>query len=403
MATSISPLVVFVARESAATGSTRAEFTEWLLESLQYVSSQHAASYDTIGWQLPKFFAFIHGANEPWCPRARHTTWMLDLVTEAKSLDCPVIIVLSGWSGLTTCPLVFDKIFGWFEDAGVPVKVRVFADRPRRFFDVNPQQVRGVLRGDITPSEDGVELEDSTPLYIDNFWLLHFARVKMSEAQQMMCDLDYHRNSHPNWIREFKSVCGICGERFRTQLLLAAHQGHKHPETRTKDFIKPEFKCPHCGGTFTRLDGLTRHKRGCKKNPQAERKERKKNARRGTRVNPNRLNVQPKGSDNSMKSYLTLTEEDAPLLPRLELSSPVVFRGELHCRYPGCRVTTRYHMPSALRLHYKAIHNFEYPGFKTTIGEEGRIQHEAGTAWLARCVQLGQENAGPAPPAPSVW
>lgn len=52
------------------------------------------------------------------------------------------------------------------------VKIRVFADKPRRFFNVNPQQVRGVLRGDITPGEDGVELEDSTKQYIDNFWLL---------------------------------------------------------------------------------------------------------------------------------------------------------------------------------------------------------------------------------------
>ncbi|KAJ5514326.1 hypothetical protein N7463_003878 [Penicillium fimorum] len=131
MASPISPLVVFIARESAATGCSRSEFKEWLLDSLQYVADQHTKSYNTVGWQLPKFFPFIHGGNEPWCPRATHTAYMLSVVAEAKTLGCPLILVLSGWSGLATCPLMHDKIFNWFEDAGMPVKVRVFADMPR--------------------------------------------------------------------------------------------------------------------------------------------------------------------------------------------------------------------------------------------------------------------------------
>jgi hypothetical protein len=63
---------------------------------------------------------------------------MLDVVAEAKALNCQVILVQAGWSGLTTCPLVYDKIFRWFEEAEVVVYVRVFSDEPRRFFDVNP-------------------------------------------------------------------------------------------------------------------------------------------------------------------------------------------------------------------------------------------------------------------------
>lgn len=69
---------------------------------------------------------------------------MLSLMEEAKSLGCEVILVLSGWSGLPTCPLVYDKIFGWFVDAGIPIKVGIYVDRLRRFFDTNPAQVRGV-------------------------------------------------------------------------------------------------------------------------------------------------------------------------------------------------------------------------------------------------------------------
>ena len=145
-----------------------------------------------------------------------------------------------------------------------------------------------------------------------------------------MCDIDYHRNSHPDWIKEFKSVCKICGERFTTQQRLTAHQGHKHPKTRDSGRVKPTFQCAHCNGAFSRLDSLNRHKRLCKMNPQAERKERKKNVRKGTRENPNTLSAQPPGSDNSLKNYLHLTELDAPLLPRLDLNSPLIFRGELY-------------------------------------------------------------------------
>ena len=111
MATPITPLVVYVARESSAAGS-RAEFIEWLHESQEYVESQHNTMYDTIEWQPPRFFAFIHGGNEPWFPRANHKAYMVNLVAEATTIGCPVILVLSGWSGLTTCPLVWDKIFG---------------------------------------------------------------------------------------------------------------------------------------------------------------------------------------------------------------------------------------------------------------------------------------------------
>jgi hypothetical protein len=64
---------------------------------------------------------------------------------------------------------MFDKILGWFEDAGVPVKIRVFAEKPRQFFDVNTQQARSLLRGDIEAGQDGVELEDSTEKFVRLF------------------------------------------------------------------------------------------------------------------------------------------------------------------------------------------------------------------------------------------
>lgn len=164
----ITPLVVFIAHESTATGS-QIVAEEWLLSSLKYVAEEHEENYSTIGWQAPIFLPFVHGANDPWVPGARHTKFMMtDVVARVKSLQSPVMLVVSGWSGITTCPLMWHKIFSWSSDAGIPVQVRIYAENPRRFFGMNPQQVRQVLRGDTAPGEE-VALEGSTELFIRNF------------------------------------------------------------------------------------------------------------------------------------------------------------------------------------------------------------------------------------------
>ncbi|OQD60710.1 hypothetical protein PENPOL_c021G00966 [Penicillium polonicum] len=75
-----------------------------------------------------------------------------------------------------------------------------------------------------------------------------------------------------------------------------------------------------------------------------------------------------KGNSNGPRTYLQLTEDDAPQLPRLDLERPRIFRGELYCRYPGCSVTTRYGQPCALQGHYKIKHDLEFKALKTSIG-----------------------------------
>ncbi|KAJ5954884.1 hypothetical protein N7501_009163 [Penicillium viridicatum] len=147
-------------------------------------------------------------------------------------------------------------------------------------------------------------------------------------------------------------------------------------------------------GTDTRRDA--------KKNPDAQQQEKRKRVRRGARVNKYTLSAQPPVPPNGLKTYLQLTEADAPNLPRLDLESPRISRGELYCRYPGCSVTTRYGQPCALQDHYKIKHDLGFKAFKTSIGPVGRGQHEACMVWLAQYAQLGQENVGPAPPLPTI-
>ncbi|KAJ5499987.1 hypothetical protein N7453_009038 [Penicillium expansum] len=157
------------------------------------------------------------------------------------------------------------------------------------------------------------------------------------------------------------------------------------PSTGTRcqrGLLPPEFKCTYCESTFTREDSRSKYEKGCRENPDSKPRVRKKNVKRGTRINNFSLGAQPPVT--GLKKYLQLTELGAPQLPRLDLNSPIIFRGELYCRYPGCCVTTRHRQPVGLWAHYKIKHGIEYTKFKTAIGKIGREQHEAYTANFAK-------------------
>ena len=137
-----------------------------------------------------------------------------------------------------------------------------------------------------------------------------------------------------------------------------------YTEALLDGFTLPKFKCVCCGIVFT--DTRNRHHKLCKNNPDGQQRKRKKNVKRGTRVNKNSLNIQPPVPNNRLKTYLQLAKRDGPQLPRLDPESPAVFRGELYCRYPGCSVTTRHKQPSAVLGHYSIKHDRVFKAFKTS-------------------------------------
>ncbi|KGO37442.1 Zinc finger, C2H2 [Penicillium expansum] len=171
-------------------------------------------------------------------------------------------------------------------------------------------------------------------------------------------------------------------QKFPSRQRLERHQYSEHRDTMPEGFAPPEFKCTYCESTFTREDSRSKHEKGCRENPDSKPRVRKKNVKRGTRVNNFSLGAQPPVT--GLKKYLQLTELGAPQLPRLDLNSPIIFRGELYCRYPGCCVTTHHRQPVGLWAHYKIKHGIEYTKFKTAIGKIGREQHEAYTANFAK-------------------
>ncbi|KAJ5637016.1 hypothetical protein N7490_006895 [Penicillium lividum] len=124
--------------------SSREKRIEELLESLYPVKKHHGILYPSpVDLDDPRnliihFFTFIHGANEPWGNSTTHAQYIASTVEDAKALSCSVVLVLAGWSGMTTCALVFDRIVGQFQGAEIPLHIRVYAGDPRQFYEVNP-------------------------------------------------------------------------------------------------------------------------------------------------------------------------------------------------------------------------------------------------------------------------
>ncbi|OQD73245.1 hypothetical protein PENDEC_c016G02687 [Penicillium decumbens] len=184
MANRTPPLLVFVGRISILPEPLVNRALARLHESLEFVEREHHASH----------------ANDGWRPASTPMQFIEEIIADAQCAQSPVILVISGWTGLTTNFLTFDKIFARFESAGVDVQLRIYAGNPRQWFDVNPQQVRAVHDRTIDLEEDDdVELDDSTELFIENFSLMHAAYALMSGEVQEPIETDLQRHMHPGW------------------------------------------------------------------------------------------------------------------------------------------------------------------------------------------------------------
>jgi hypothetical protein len=149
--------------------------------------------------------------------------------------------------------------------------------------------------------------------------------------------------------------------------------------------------------------------KSCKKRPSAladitdEPPAKKQRAPRGSKLRVTLAKEHDQGSDGGIKPYQAIEDpeilKELPPLDIADLPSEIIYKGELYCRWPGCEHRIkRYSEPTKLRTHYKRIHQFEYQS--STVGNlnpADQEAHEKGLQWLAKCAQLGKENAGEKP------
>lgn len=159
----------------------------WLLESLKFVEQTYLSVYADRGCRSPLFHAFIAPSNHPLYPSGETSIFLKSLLSEGRRLNHEVVFVVSGWDGLTTNLLTFVHLFEeCVRDPACKCRLRIFADEPRRFYDVNVVQAYGLFSGTI-PLTDADSLDDSTGLFCDNFRKIYVAKERLSAGTHQVC------------------------------------------------------------------------------------------------------------------------------------------------------------------------------------------------------------------------
>ncbi|KAJ5715914.1 uncharacterized protein N7483_013095 [Penicillium malachiteum] len=139
--------VIFVAR--ASTAPNVEEKIQWLLERLEFVQDEYRLG-EACGEYAedPQRFAFVHPSNRA-LPREGATIGFLrGILKNLKTHPPEILLVVSWWYGLTTNPFDFDYIFSALcPGVRASVVLRIYAEDPRRFFEVNAGKVCELLRG----------------------------------------------------------------------------------------------------------------------------------------------------------------------------------------------------------------------------------------------------------------
>ncbi|KAB8263538.1 hypothetical protein BDV32DRAFT_146355 [Aspergillus pseudonomiae] len=164
-------LVLFVARADCEEEG----WQEFLNHSLSYTRAAYVNHYGPLSEELP-FLVFAQSSTRKFTSDTVPST-ITELLTRGKETGLPVVIVMNGWDSLTTNSVVMVNLFGpWISD--VAISLRVFADEPRRFFEVSVVHAIEALRGDHDDEDDEApDLPYDTQLFLDKFHALHYMGI----------------------------------------------------------------------------------------------------------------------------------------------------------------------------------------------------------------------------------
>ncbi|KAJ5458626.1 hypothetical protein N7475_010014 [Penicillium sp. IBT 31633x] len=330
---------------------------------------------------------------------------------EARSVDagCGVVLVISGWDGLTTNDLTFGTIDGWGE--GLDVTLRFYVeengrdDGSRVFRDVKLSEACEVLSGDIVATDENPSLK----AFFENYRGIQANKQVLSVLKQDLNERSWRRNTFPRPEDFAKWTCSApnCDHVFRTLELLTSHRARLHQQW-TDDARIQWLTCSFCQGKLTDTWSRDRHIRlNCPENPDSEKSKKpvmETRNKRGSMIRVQSIDNQPRGSDNGLKPYLSIDPADFHKAPRINPEDPIIYRGEVFCRHPDCssKKVTRYTQKSIVRKHYRKEHGIEYRSFSKALGAFDEKPHIDGLQWIAINVQRGQEQAGMAP-VPQKW
>ncbi|KAJ9267849.1 hypothetical protein C8Q69DRAFT_497937 [Paecilomyces variotii] len=336
---------------------------------------------------------FVHGSNRPFAPTGLIATRIRTFLTRAENERRDVVLAINGWDGLTTNELSFASLFRPVEK--IAVKLRIYVDSPRVFKEADAAIAAKVFTGEIDIETNGHLLPDSTAQFISKVRAIGAAKLLLSSDMQSLLSESHQRNTPPNPGSLQRYKCAQCGKEMPTIQTLNVHLNRSHGN---------KVSCKYCGMIFGRKDHRDRHEQAaiCPEHPDYVAPEKKRRAPRGIserfqkRVETAASRGNP-SSDNAYPAYHELQANDSRF-PRVDIDKPIVYRGEVFCRFPACVHPTKFSETTKLRTHYKLKHGLMYPAY--TVGRMFPIDektHADGLEWLARCVYMGEDTAGPQP------
>ncbi|KAJ5381113.1 uncharacterized protein N7496_003541 [Penicillium cataractarum] len=415
--------IVFVARLSSG---ERAKVNTTLRDSLNHTMNCYELVYGPIRCTTD-FLTFAHMSNLPLAIHGEVDRFFAQAINAAKATDGKLLVVMNGWDGLTTDPASF---MGMLRANASRITIRVFAEVPRSFWQVNVEQAIKVFDGTIriNPYLEGLmshdpfdaetqerfriaeaQLEHSTARFCRELICLQAIKMDYASVKQALQKHSKQRNTDPGMARtldKWKCPEPNCGKAFPEYTTYYAHR-RIHVGERT------QFHCGHCDQPFTRKDTRDRHQNNtCPKRPGQDiilPAPKKPKAARGS-LPAKILKGMPRNSDGST-DYYGLHAEQIQALPRLELdhdilsSLPlidekcdVIYKGEIYCRWPDCKTVTKYASTTKLRVHYLNSHRHEFPDFTPgTLEKRSQQKHIEGLLWLTKAALHGVENAGEKP------
>ena len=163
-------LVLFVARASYEEES----WQDYLQESLAYTRASYVRHYGPLSEELP-FLIFAQSSTRrfPSDPVPRTIT---ELLTRGRDTGRPVVLVINGWDGLSTNPIVLVNLFEpWMNE--VSITIRIFAGDPRKFFEVSVVHAIEAIRGDHEDDDEAPVLPSDTKMFVDKVHAYYFIGI----------------------------------------------------------------------------------------------------------------------------------------------------------------------------------------------------------------------------------
>lgn len=261
------PIIVFIGRSNTTPDE---QVKRELLETLHRVEQIHLEEYSSLDSRSVDFIPIIQGSNQLLRPSSEVMTKLSAVFQKARAnAGCSVILVISGWDGLTTNDGSLATLY--LKSEGIDVTLRFYVEendsKSWHFRDVGFRDAYRALNEDIMLTD----ADPSLKAFVENYKRIQADRVDLSSFNKELHDRSRRRNHFPR-PKDLEWTCPApgCGNVFKTLVDLTSHRERTHQQWSPESKLE-WVKCSFCQAEFTELSSRDQHvKVDCPQNPDSE-------------------------------------------------------------------------------------------------------------------------------------